>query len=69
MQLEAGVFLQPEEIQGDHGHIVHAGLCQRLAEQVDVVGGPAAAAGLGDEQGHLVGIIAAALEWRRSTGR
>ena len=59
-ELEARILLQAEG-HGDHGHIVHPRLGQGLAQQVDVVAGPAAAAGLGDEQGHLMGVIAPVL--------
>ena len=57
-----GIFLQTGQIHRDHRHKGQVRLFQRLAQQVDVVGGPAAAAGLGDEQGHLVGVIAAVLD-------
>ena len=60
-QAEAGVFLQTEG-DGDHGNIVHPRLGQGFAQQMDVVAGPAAAAGLGDEQGHLVGVVASVLD-------
>ena len=61
-QLEARVFLHAGEVQGHHGHIVKARPGQCLPEQVEIVGGTAAAAGLGDEQGHLMGIIAATMD-------
>ena len=60
-EVEARVLLQTKG-DGDDGHIVHPRLGQGLAQQVDVVGGPAAAAGLGDEQGHLVGVVAPVLD-------
>ncbi len=60
-QLEAGVLLQTGQVDGYHGDVGHVRLLQGLAQQVDVVAGPAAAAGLGDEQAHLVGVIAAVL--------
>ena len=59
-QAEARVLLQAEG-DGDHGDIVHPRLGQGLPQQMDIVAGPAAAAGLGDEQGHLVGVIAPVL--------
>ena len=59
---EAGIFLQTGQIHRDHRHKGKVRFFQRLAQQVDVVGGPAAAPGLGDEQGHLVGVIAAVLD-------
>ena len=59
--VEAGVLLQPEG-QGEDGHKGQPRLVQSLAEHVDVVGSPAAAAGLGDEQGHLMGVIPLVLD-------
>ena len=59
---EAGVFLQPGQVYGDDGDEGQPRLFQRLAQQVDVVGRPAAAPGLGDEQGHLVGVVAPVLD-------
>ena len=60
-QLEAGVGLQARQVDRDDGDIAQTRLLQRLAQQMDVVGGPAAAAGLGDEQGHLMQVVLAAL--------
>ena len=60
-QVEPRVLLQAEA-DGDDRNVAHSGLFQRLAEQVDVVGGTAAAAGLGDEQRYLVWVIAPVLD-------
>ena len=60
-QREAGVALLAKA-DGNDRDIVHSRLFQRLTQQIDVVGGPAAAAGLGDEQGDFVGVIAAVLD-------
>ncbi len=60
-QGEAGVLLQAGQVDGHHGDVGHVRLLQGLAQQVDVVGGPAAAARLGDEQAHLVGVISPVL--------
>ena len=51
---EAGVLLQSGEVQAHHRNLAVACLHQGLAQQVDVVGGPAAAASLGDNQGGVV---------------
>ncbi len=58
---ETGVFLQPGQVHRHHRDIGHVRLLQGLAQQVDVVGGPATAPGLGDEQAHLVGVVAPVL--------
>ena len=58
--VKAGVLLQAKG-EGEDGDIVQPRLFQGLAEHVDVVGGPAAPAGLGDEQGHFMGVIASVL--------
>ena len=60
-QLEAGVLLQAGQVHRDHRDEAQPRLFQGLAQQVDVVGGPAAAAGLGDHEGHLVQVVLAAL--------
>ena len=61
-ELEAGVLLQAGQVHRDHRHELQPGLHQGLAEQVDIVGGPAAAAGLRDQQGHLMYVVLAALD-------
>ena len=58
---EARVFLQPGQVYRHYGDVGHVRLLQSFSQQVDVVGGPAAAAGLGDEQAHLVGVVAPVL--------
>ena len=60
-ELEAGVLLQAGEVHRHHGHKLQSGFFQRLAQQVDVVGRPAAAARLRDEQSHLMYVVLAAL--------
>ena len=60
-QWKPGFFSQPEG-QGRGRAQRTARLVQSLAEHVDVVGSPAAAAGLGDEQGHLMGVIPLVLD-------
>ena len=47
-------FSRPEKFSGCYGNIAVARLDERLAQQLDVVGRTAAAAGLGDEQRQLV---------------
>ena len=59
-QGKTGVFLQSGQVDGHHRNIVVARAFQRFAQQMDIVGRPAAAARLGDEQRQLVGIIFAA---------
>ena len=60
--LEAAVLLQTGEVQAGNRDLRVARLDQRLAEQVDVIGRTAAAAGLGDEQGGVFQIILAAVQ-------
>ena len=57
IQGEAGIFLQTGQIHRYHGNVIVARPVQRLTQQVNVIGGPAAAARLRDEQPHLVGIV------------
>ncbi|MPM33586.1 hypothetical protein SDC9_80163 [bioreactor metagenome] len=61
-ELEARIFLEPREIHRHHGDKAQIGLLKGLSEQVDIVRGPASAAGLGDEQADLVGIVASVLD-------
>ena len=58
----AGIFLQPGQVDGDDGDEFQTSLDQGLAQQVNVVGRPAATSGLGDEQGNFVGVIAAVFD-------
>ena len=60
--LEAAVLLETREVQAGHRDVRIACLDQRLAEQVDVVGGTAAAARLGDEQGRVLEVVLAAVQ-------
>ena len=55
-------FSRPGEVQAGHRDTGVARLDQRLAQQMDVVGGTAAAAGLGDEQGRVVEVVLAAVQ-------
>ena len=59
---QAVALLQAGEVQAQHGDIAVARLFQCLAQQEDVVGGPAAAAGLGDDEGSVVQVIFAGLQ-------
>ena len=61
-ELKAAVFFQAGKIQACHGHLRIARLHQCLAQQVDIVAGAAAAAGLGDQQRRAVQIILAAVQ-------
>ena len=60
--LEAAVLFQTGKVQACHRDLRVTGLDQRLAQQMDVVGGAAAAAGLGDQQGGVLQIILAAVQ-------
>ena len=60
--LEAAVLLQTGEVQAGNGDLRVARLDQRLAQQMDVVGRTAAAAGLGDEQSRVVEVVLAAVQ-------
>ena len=60
--LEAAVLFQTGKVQACHRDLRVTGLDQRLAQQMDVVGGTAAAAGLGDQQGSVLQIILAAVQ-------
>ena len=51
-----------EQRDCEHRNIRVPGIAQRLADERDVVGGAAAAAGLGDHHGGLGQIVAAALD-------
>ena len=56
------MILHRAEVQRDHGNLLKAGSLERLAYQIDIVGGAAAAARLGHQQRDLVEIIAPRLE-------
>ena len=59
--VEAGVVLVQAGGGGeaDHGHLGVAGVLERLANEGDVVGGAAAATGLGDEHGGAAEVVLA----------
>ena len=57
IQVEAGIGLGAREIKGNHRYIVKARPGQGLADDVNIVGGPAASAGLHDNKRYLVGIV------------
>ena len=59
---ETAVALQAGEVDGDDRDEVQPVLFQRLAQQVDIVGGTAAAAGLRHHQRHLMQIILPAVQ-------
>ena len=62
-ELEAGVALvELDGGEADHRNIRVPAVAQGLADERDVVGGAAAAAGLGDHHGGLGQIVAAALD-------
>ena len=61
-QRQAAAFLQAGEVQRCYGDIAVPSLDQRLAQQLDVVGGTAAAARLGDKQGGMLQVILAAVQ-------
>ena len=56
------VLFQTGEVQAQHGDIAVARLFQSLPQQENVVGRPAAAAGLGDDEGGVVQIILAGIQ-------
>ena len=60
--MKAAVFLQTRNIQADHRHLFIAGLFQCLPQKMDVIGRPAASAGLGDHQGSVVQIVLAGIQ-------
>ena len=46
--MEAGLLLQTVDIEADDRDVRKAGFFQSLTQQIDIVGGTAAATGLGD---------------------
>ena len=60
--LETAVLFQAREVQAGYRDLGIARLDQGLAQQVDVVGSPAAAARLGDQQGGVVQVVFAAVQ-------
>ena len=61
-QLEAGMLLYAHHAEGYHRHVAVAGLFQRLAQERDVIGRAAAAAGLEVYQRRLMRIVLAAFQ-------
>ena len=61
-QRQTAALFQTGEVQRCYGNIAVARLDERLAQQLDVVGRTAAAAGLGDEQRGVVQIVFAAVQ-------
>ena len=59
---EAGPAPQGGEVYAHHRDIPVPALDQGLSQKVDVVGGPASPAGLGDEKGDFMGIVFSAVE-------
>ena len=62
IQAEAGIFFQSREIHRHHRDVVVSRPVQRLAQQMNIIGSPAAAARLGNQQPQLVGIVFAAFD-------
>ncbi len=50
-------IIQPLQVQGNHRHLSHARIPQCLAQQRHIIGSPAAAAGLRQDQGCMVRIV------------
>ena len=48
-QAEAGIAFKSRKIQGDNGDLIQIGFMKSFAEKMNIVAGPAAAAGLGDD--------------------
>ena len=61
-QLEAGGAFKAAHVDGDDRHLLKPRLFERLAQQIDVVAGAAAAAGLGDDQRDLVDVVFAGVQ-------
>ena len=60
--MEARLLLQTIDIEADNRDVSKAGFFQSLAQQIDIVGGTAAATGLGDNQRGMLQIIFAAFQ-------
>jgi hypothetical protein len=58
---KARIFLEPRQVHGDDWDVLEAGLDERLAQQMDIVGGAAAAARLRDEKAELMLVVVAAV--------
>ncbi len=55
--VEPGVVLQKRKVERNHGDLFQTGLFQRLAQQMNVVGGAAAAARLRNDEGRFVHVV------------
>ena len=62
LEPQLAVLVQSGQVQRNHRHLLHALLLQRLAQQMDVVAGAAAASGLGDHQRRAVQVVLATLQ-------
>ena len=60
--LKAGICLQPREVGRDHRQIAVARLGKRLAQQMNVVGSAAAAAGLAHDQRSFGKVVVSAVQ-------
>ena len=60
--MEAGLLLQTVDVEADDRDVRKAGFFQSLAQQIDIVGGTAAATGLGDNQRSVLQVIFAAFQ-------
>lgn len=55
-------MVQPRHVERQNGNLGQAAVGQSLAQKADVIGGPAAAPGLGDDKRDAIGVVAAALD-------
>ena len=62
IQVEAGLLLQTVDVEADDRDVRKAGFFQSLAQQIDIVGGTAAATGLGDNQRSVLQVIFATFQ-------
>ena len=60
--MEAGIFLETCQVQGNDRHLIHSAFMQSLPDKVDIVGSPAPAPGLYHHESGLVDVIFAAFE-------
>ena len=58
-EAEALVLFHAVGVERDDGNVREAGLVQGAADEADIIAGPAAAAGLGHDDGEAVGVILA----------
>ena len=59
VDVETGIALYACQVQGDYRNLLHAGLFQGPPDKSHIVGGPAAAPGLGHDDGGFVQVIPA----------